>query len=95
MNFENKVIKSINIINNPEHILYSHIIYNFGLKELEKNIEAVYICKCGSLIPLYIGRKIDPINLHNNSITHDTEIIFHNKNCNNIRKILNLLKNSK
>lgn len=95
MNYENCIIKSINIVNNPHHLLYSHIIYYFGLRELIKNIEAVFICECGFLIPLFYGRRIDPISLHLNSRKHDTEVLFKNQNCCKIRRILNILKENK
>ena len=95
MNYENVVIKSIDIINNPQHILFKEIILLFGTKELINNIESVYVCECGAIKPIYIGTKIDVINNHLNSISHDTEIIYINDNCNKIRKILNILKNNK
>ena len=95
MNYENKVINSIEIVNNPNHILFREIILLFGLKELINNIEFIYVCECGAIKPIYIGTKIDVIKNHRNSISHDTEIIYINENSNKIRKILNILKNNK
>ena len=86
------VLKSIEIINDPQHILFKEIILLFGTKELINNIESIYVCSCGALKPIYYGTKIDVINNHINSISHDTEIIYINNNSNKIREILNILK---